>query len=340
MTFAILSSTIFVSGCLSHSFFEHQHWNDVRTGESWSPASERSKWASQPEMNAAISSSEMNFSNVTTHGASSPGRFSYLYRMRRLRIIAPNCAEVRRIARDEPRVARPRQRARRVLREVGHDAPVGRVDVARPDGGRRVGWPVARPPLLLARAARRRAVLVHVPRVRRALAGVGPLAARRVGVVAAERLVDDPDEAAHAARPRAAVQHVRLVGVALAARRARGAAVLRLVRARAARPRRARRRVQLAPRRRGRRLAARAARRRALRRHERGVFAALAVARPLRAALILVGTRVVCGTEEVGEAAEEQRAARRSERGSRLHLWRRTLLGGSGGGGGVVSDEK
>ena len=34
MTFAILSSTIFVSGCLSHSFFEHQHWNDVRTGES------------------------------------------------------------------------------------------------------------------------------------------------------------------------------------------------------------------------------------------------------------------------------------------------------------------
>jgi len=78
VTFAILSSTIFVSGCLSHSFFEHQHWNDVRTGESWSPASERSKWASQPEMNAAISSSEMNFSNVTTHGASSPGRFSYL----------------------------------------------------------------------------------------------------------------------------------------------------------------------------------------------------------------------------------------------------------------------
>ena len=34
VTFAILSSTIFVSGCLSHSFFEHQHWNDVRTGES------------------------------------------------------------------------------------------------------------------------------------------------------------------------------------------------------------------------------------------------------------------------------------------------------------------
>ena len=254
-------------------------------------------------------------------------------------MIAPelrqNCARIaRRIARDAPRVARPRERARRVLRELGHDAPVRRVDVARPDGGRRVGRPVARPPLLLARAARRRAVLVHVPRVRRALAGVGPLAARRVGVVAAERLVDDPDEAAHAARPRAAVQHVRLVGVALAARRARGAAVLRLVRARAARPRRARRRVQLAPRRRGRRLAARAARRRALRRHERGVLLALAVARPLRAALILVGARrAVLAPEEVGEAAEEQRAARRSERGSRLHLWRRTLLGGSGGGG-------
>ena len=69
MTFAILSSTIFVSGCLSHSFFEHQHWNDVRTGESTSPASERSKRAPAVEMTWSTSSCERNSSKYRTHGS-------------------------------------------------------------------------------------------------------------------------------------------------------------------------------------------------------------------------------------------------------------------------------
>ena len=72
VTLVMRSPTTLVSGCASHSFCEHQHWYDLRTGESWSPASERSKCASHEEVKASASSSEMKFSSVITHGASNP----------------------------------------------------------------------------------------------------------------------------------------------------------------------------------------------------------------------------------------------------------------------------
>ena len=69
---AIRSSTAFVSGWPSHSLWEHQHCWLVRTGESWSPASERSKWLSQLLTKASASASLTNFSSVSTQGATSP----------------------------------------------------------------------------------------------------------------------------------------------------------------------------------------------------------------------------------------------------------------------------
>ena len=179
-----------------------------------------------------------------------------------------DCAELRRIAPESRRIARrtarrPAATARAAsTAELGHDAPVRRVDVARPTAGG-VSGAGCTP---AASAAGAPAQFSCMYQVRRALASVGPLAARWVGVVAAERLVDDPDEAAHAARPRAAVQHVRLVGVT-APRAARPYSASSASRASAVRGGRT-----AGARRRRRRLAARAARRRALLRHERGVL--------------------------------------------------------------------
>eukprot|EP00967_Tisochrysis_lutea_P113667 scaffold180593_cov28-Tisochrysis_lutea.AAC.3 len=42
-----------VIGFAEQALFEHQHCVDVRTGESRSPARDRSKWSEQPSMNAA-----------------------------------------------------------------------------------------------------------------------------------------------------------------------------------------------------------------------------------------------------------------------------------------------
>ena len=66
------ASTAFVSALASHALPEHQHWWLVRTGESWSPASEREKCFLQPAMNASASLSLTKLLSVITHGEASP----------------------------------------------------------------------------------------------------------------------------------------------------------------------------------------------------------------------------------------------------------------------------
>ena len=91
------SATRCVSSWRSHAFCEHQHWYDVRTGESWSPARLRANWSAQVDLNASRSSAVRKFSNVMTHGACAPslppppGRLSavgrYCGKSRRMRTI-------------------------------------------------------------------------------------------------------------------------------------------------------------------------------------------------------------------------------------------------------------
>ena len=64
----IRSATLCVSSDLAQALSEHQHWELVRTGESWSPARLRSKCSWQPVMKAATSSSVRKLSSVTTQG--------------------------------------------------------------------------------------------------------------------------------------------------------------------------------------------------------------------------------------------------------------------------------
>ena len=66
-----------ITGSSTHGGVWHQHWCDVRTGESWSPARLRSNEEAHSSMMRSVSSSLRKSSKVITHGSRESARGLY-----------------------------------------------------------------------------------------------------------------------------------------------------------------------------------------------------------------------------------------------------------------------
>ena len=69
--------TAWTSGWVKHAAKLHQHCVEVRTGLTWSPASERAKCSLHTPSKASPSSSEMKSLRTTTHGSVESARGAY-----------------------------------------------------------------------------------------------------------------------------------------------------------------------------------------------------------------------------------------------------------------------